>query len=216
MPVARHRRRRHRSKRTKVAKSVKKYVNKKIHQDDETKFFDRTTVAGVGLYDTFSSSGNQYELSNPAQGTTDSTRVGDKLRLRGLRLRFTLVPGDTTQTCRIIVYQYKGNSSLHTPAISEVLQSAYIGVDSPLAPFTHDYRNQFIILMDKTITLDSVSHPVKSYKKKVPLKYAKKQIAFTAGSTDGSNKVYMIAISDSTAAPHPQINFICRLFYDDA
>lgn len=196
--------------------ATEQYVKKQIHKDDETKYFDATTSAGIGLYDTVSTAGTLYELSIPTQGAGDSNRIGDKLELRGLRLRLAFQPGDSVNLLRMIIFQYRGNSTLHTPAINEVIQSIYVGVDSPLAPFTHDYKNQFGILYDKTYALSSAATPLIVINKKIKLKYAKKQVAFTAASTNGSNKLYMILVSDSSAIPHPQVNFISRLFYDDA
>lgn len=200
------------------ALATKGYVRKLVRKEIETKFFDKYTANGIGLPDPADASGSAfYILSAIPQGAGDSARDGDKCRVRALMLRGEVFGADSTNVLRLIVFQYKSNTSLHAVAVNELLQSLYVGTAyAPHAPYTHDYQNQFIVLYDRQIYTDTLSHPSVPFTIKVKLKYAKKQIAFTAGGTNGSNHIYFLCLSDSTAVQHPSIAFISRLWYDDA
>lgn len=201
-----------RKRSTKVSKNVKRFVNKKLKKEVETKYND---YYNSGTFDWNGSV--YYNLTVIPQGTTDSNRIGDKISLRGIRLRYHLLCGDTYNICRIVVFQYYGNNTLHAPAVNELFQSIYMGtVYAPMSPFTFDYKNQFGILYDKTHNLNLNDRQTVGVNKKIKIKYAKHGITFTAATTAGSNQIYIVALSDSGAATHPSIIFHSRLFYDDA
>lgn len=196
----------------KVPKNVKRFVNKKIKKEIETKFLD---YYNTGTFDWLGSA--YFALTSIPQGTTDSTRIGDKISLRGLYLRYNLSCADATNICRVIVFQYFGNTTLHSPAVNEFLQSAYIGTGyAPFSPYTFDYRNQFGILYDRTHHLNLTDHNTVGVQKKIRIKYAKHDITFTAATTAGSNQIFIVFISDSGVATHPGYRFLSRLYYDDS
>lgn len=217
MPARRRYRRKYRrSARRKGRLATKKFVVKQIRKDIETKFYDRT-VTVLGTPDAVPSTGTPYVLTTPAQGTTDQNRVGDKVRVRGLHVKGQFAIGDVNQSIRLIIMQYKQATNLHAAAVTELLQSAYVGTTAaPYAPFAHDYKHIYTPLYDRTWYMDSVAQPVVNFELRVPMKYVKREIAYQAASTDAINHIYLVAISDSTAVVHPTINFISRFFYDDA
>lgn len=192
--------------------ATKSFVRKQIHKDDETKYFETSTVAQAIDFN-----GVTTDLTNIPQGQTDGTRIGDKIRLRGIRLQFILNIADTTQNVRIMIVQYKGNTQIAATSISQVLVPTTLGtVNAPIANRVWDMTNQFSILYDKLYTLTNVSTPIIHVRKKVGIKYAKREINFYQALTTGSNKIYLMMVSDSGAAPHPTIQYQMRVMYDDA
>lgn len=209
-------RRRHRISKRRNRLATKRFVVKQIRKDIETKFYDKTTSV-LGTPDSVLATGTIYVLSTPIQGNTDQNRVGDKIRIRGLRIKGQFAIGDTTQSIRLTIMQYKQGTNLHAAAVNELYQAAYVNtLAAPYAPFTHDYKHIYTPLWDKTWLMDTVAQPVINFNIRVPMKYIKREVAFSAGSTDAINHLYLVAISDSTAVAHPTINFVSRLFYDDA
>lgn len=197
-------------------KSVVQIVRKELNKNIETKYYDRASTSASG--DTVDYSGSAfYVLTTPSQGTTDLTRVGDKVRIRGLHCRMNLFCGDSTNTMRVILYQYKQASNLIANSVTYLLNGTYVGTaQAPNSPYVHDYQKLFNVLYDKTFALDLVSKPEMSLVFKCPIKYARKEIAFSAGSTDAINHIYLLVISDSGAATHPSVQFVTRFYYDDA
>lgn len=217
MPARRRYRRKHRRfGKRKGRLATKRFVVKQIRKDIETKFYDKGTAV-LGTPDAVPATGTPYVLTTPIQGNTDQNRVGDKVRIRGLHVKGQFAIGDTSQSIRLTIMQYKQATNLHAAAVNELYQSAYVNTTAaPYAPFTHDYKHIYTPIWDKTWYLDTVAQPIINFEVKIPMKYVKREIAFQAGSTDAINHLYLVAISDSTAVAHPTINFISRFFYDDA
>lgn len=202
--------RRYRRKPKTVSKSTKKFVNFKIktaiRKNIETKYHDVTiseavsTVASIG------------SLTDVSQGQTDTTRIGDKLTIRGLSGRASMLGADASNLIRIIIFQWHHTDSV-APVIADILSSS----GDPRSNFVHDTQNQYTVLYDKLFTLTSAGDKlVRAWIFRPRLKYAKKTINYSAGSTVGSNKIYRLFLSDSGASVHPSFNWSCRFYYDDA
>lgn len=189
--------------------ATKKYVKKQISKDIETKYFDIQRPS-----DDIDYSGRIDRLTGVSQGTTDSTRIGDKLTMRSLRISYEATVADSTNMVRFIIVQWFPNSTLLAPTSSYVLSTIGSAL-APQSPYIHDYKNQFNVLYDKVHIL-STDYPRIVRKFWLKMKWAKKVINFSAGTSEGSNHLYMIRISDSSAVTHPTSNILTRLNYDDA
>lgn len=193
--------------------ATKQYVKKLVRKEVETKYYDDyTSWSGTAIDWT----GSLVRLTTIAQGTTDITRVGDKLTLRAVRIKLNFVAADATQCMRLIVFQWYPNTTLVTPTTANILNvvGSPQGVNSM---YIHDYDNQFKVLYDRRIAMVlGQNNDYKAISINVPLKFAKKTINFTAASTAGSNHIYIMAISDSGAVGHPSITMYSRVWFDDA
>lgn len=193
--------------------ATKAYVKREIHKDDETKYLE-TATTGLAV----DWNGTVTDLSVIAQGTTDGQRIGDKVRIRGLRLHMIMNIADNTQNVRVMIVQFRGNTQIAgAPTVAQVLVPTTLGtINAPIANRVWDLTQQFNVLYDKLYTYESVSKPVLHVRRTISIKYAKRLMSFYQAGTTGANKLYLMLISDSGAAPHPSIQFQIRLMYDDA
>lgn len=198
-------------KKIKVSKKFKTAVRREIKSTisrTAEKKYHRLAVAGSG----YDYGGVVVSLSDVPAGTTDLTRVGDSLSIRSIRVMGKILSADTTNTYRIIVFQWLDDQ---TPTPANVLSSVYVGtVNGVNSPYYHDQRKKFRVLWDKRFNVDNVSHAQQLFDTK-HLFPSTKKISFNAGGTTGNAKIYMLLISDSGAAPHPTLDFVSQLSYND-
>lgn len=197
---------------TKVPAPVKNFVEKKLRSLDETKYNDSLFQANVDNVGTIS------DMFAPTQGTADQNqRVGDKLTLRGSRFSLKMTAGDATNFVRILLIQWYPSTLLTVPTVATVLFDVSSSDRAITSPYVHDYQNMFHVIYDKVFTLgqdDNAETRSKVFKPR--FKYVKKTVQFNAGGINGSNKLFMIAISDSGALAHPAVFAYWRTYYDDA
>lgn len=88
-------------------------------------------------------------LSGIAQGLTDVTRIGNKLRVKDIyaRLSTTINALSGATFVRVILFSDKECASA-TPAVTDVLQSA-----SHLSPINRDNSDRFVIIKDTTVSM---------------------------------------------------------------
>lgn len=193
-----------------MRKAVGKVVNAKLRKNTELKYFDvatsgATNVDWTGLF---------HNLCIPAQGDTDVTRDGDKLNMKKLRLRCSIVQGDSYNNIRIIIFRWKQNNISVTPSASYLI-SPYQGTAmSPVAPYNWDTKDNTQILYDRVYTVDT-SYPQRMVKINLNLSKLPK-VAFDSGTTGGNNHLYMFIVSDSSAATHPTYNLLSRVSFTDS
>lgn len=200
-----------RSSRSTRGVATKQYVKKQIHKLSETKYFDALFSANVD------STGTVADMTNIPQGTTDSTRIGDKITLRGSILRLKISVSDAFNFIRVILFQWYPNTLLSVPTVGTILFDTTTADRAITSPYVHDYQNQFKVISDKVYrgVLDD-SNMIAFRVMKPYMKYVKKTINFSAASVNGSNKLYMMAISDSGAITHPAVFAYWRIYYDDS
>lgn len=191
-----------RSKKTKAL--TRKDVRKEILKIAEKKFINGTNSAGIDF------SGTVTSISDVAQGDTDNTRDGDNLYLTSLQLRWSVVLGDSTNLARIIVFQWKPNS---TPTTGDILITTG-STAAPLSAYNHDTRQSYRILSDSLVALNA-AETMKAGTSFV-VNFPVKQIQYTGSGTTGTNKLYLLALSDSGASSHPTFTYYYKLNYRDA
>lgn len=180
-------------------------VKRLINSNAEHKYFDFEFNA-----QTVDFSGAAYSISDVTQGDGDTMRDGDKLLPTSLSVRYAFQAGDATNAFRFLIIRWKCSAS--TLSIGNIFQT--LGTTrAPYEPLIHDQRNQFDVLMDRLINLDTY-HPQVIINKR--LKLAKKMINYSAAGTTGSNKLFVVVVSDSGAAAHPTLNGWTRLNFTDS
>lgn len=212
--MAKNRRRFRRFKKKKGQKSLatKGYVKSIIRKESETKYNDALFQASPDY------TGTLADMFAPTQGTADANqRVGDKVKLRSSRISIKMTCGDTVNFVRIILFQWYPNTNLSVPTVGTILFDISTADRAIVSPYVFDYQNQYHIIYDKVFTLATTGNNyIRTVTFKPNLKYVKKGIEFTAASVNGSNKLYMIAISDSVLDPDPSVFAYWRVFYDDS
>lgn len=183
-----------------------------IKSQAEQSYFDVHSSGAVGV----DFSGTITALTEIAQGNTDSNRTGDMVTPSSILLKGQVVAGDATNLLRVMLFRWKPNTTLTTaPSVPQILQLQAVA-DAPLSPVYQDYKrgDQFEVLWDKLFSLDTYN-PTDSFSFRINLP-SSRPICYTAGGTNGSDKFYLLYISDSGAAPNPSIQFWSRfLYYED-
>lgn len=197
-------------------------VKKIIAVRQELKYFQYAT-AGIAV------SASPTIISSPfliPQGDTDQSRDGDRLMWAGkvdLRVEAIIGSSDPYNNVRLILFQWHPNS---TPAVEDLLLDGPSEAPDLFSQFNHDKRQEYKILFDKTWKLvgngSSASVPytqasttgIKRFK--ISLKKARKQVQFAGGGTTGTNKLYLMYMSDSAVTPHPSISYTTKVFFRDS
>lgn len=196
-----------RKKKNYVPKSYKRYVAKAINKKAEFKYH-------TAYYNPSSipNNGTVTNLTNIPQGLLDTERVGDQIRLATITFRYVVQLGDNFNFLRVIFFQFKNNNAL-PPSVSAILNGT-----SPtyLSQYSVDNNQTYQILYDRTHRLDT-DDPAKVIIGKCNMKYCKRKLQFTAGSaTVGTGMIYALAISDSSASPHPSVTGEINFWYTDS
>jgi len=157
---------------------------------------------------TMDTTGSVHHLNNISQGDGGSTRDGDQVRVKGVRVRgiYTIHASATTTVLRCIAFVWKNVNNI-APVKTDIVDA---GVNSMREL---DERRNVRILWDKTFVLDSVQRPLLQFEKYFPLDI---KTLFTRGETSGGsaqteqNGVYMLVFSDqATNVPSENVDTRC-------
>lgn len=164
-------------------------------------------------------------MTSIPQGTTDTTRVGDRIRVLSLRGRISInlpvAPFETYDIynrLRFVIIQWKFGTFSSLPAsIDGAFQAGSFGWNQL---YSHDYRHQFRVLLDKTVTLNAYSHPATMIKFCIK-KGFRRNVQYNGGSTTawdngGTNCITWGIISDSNAVPDPAMSGYIRTNFTDS
>lgn len=190
-----------------TVKTVKRMINK----NQEKKFYD------LVIDDTTSSSGSILSLTDIAQGDTDFTRDGDQLNVKYWNFRYQMTGADNTNCYRIIIFRWNVPTTYRVPVVTDILNIAGLPVTAiPNAQYVFDNKRQkqFSVLYDKIVGVAAagpgiITKATKSYLNGLPISYS-------SSGTDGEGKLFMLLISDSSAAAHPRLSGVFRTIYTDS
>jgi len=201
------------------ARGVKKIVQRQA----ELKFF-YFNQAATAVSTTIVMTGLPFDV---LQGTADTNRIGDALTWRGwIDLRYQWIIADTANLVRLMVVQWKAQSTgTPFPTYADVLLTGPSGGYDVFSQYNHDNRHNYVILFDRTHKLignsaaattpnTSVSEVFRHVK--VPLTKAKKVAQFIGGGSQGTNRLFLIYMSDSAAATHPTLTYTTKVCFADS
>lgn len=192
---------------SKPSKVFTRKVRKVLNKSSEKKYLNyvnSSTVDNTGAL--------ILKLSEVSQGDTDTTRDGDQMTIRSLQFNMSFAIADTTNYVRVIFFQWLQNTQMGLPTASNILLDV---VTAPwLSPYSHDYRYNFRILGDHLIRLDSQVPLV--YKKMFFKRFARRKVQYVgASSTAYTNGIFALVVSDSSAVPHPSVQWSGKLNFSD-
>lgn len=216
MPYRRNARRTRAPRGRKLNKREKNEVKRLIAVRQELKYHvSQTSVLSVGA------AGQIFQISDIAQGDTDQTRDGDRLMLKKFFVRGVVQYSDATNLFRLIFFQWKPAT---TPTIASVLLNGPSGNPDVWSSYTHDLRQQVNILWDKTWHLEGNASASTSpltttsqrmFKVTIARRFAK-QLQYTGGTTTGTNQIWYLALSDSSAVGHPTMTMSVKFHFTDS
>lgn len=158
---------------------------------------------------TFDYAGTMVTVNNPAQGSTDVTRIGDSIKCQNLMLRFLLTRGAGDSTGRVIVFWDDQNQISTGANLLEVTGTA----SSVLSPKLYDARFRSKVLYDKVFVMDQVNQS--TWDENVQIKIDQ-HTQFNAGSTTiNTGALKVLFISNITGANIPTVNYYSRLSFTD-
>jgi hypothetical protein len=188
----------------------------------EKKYFDVSSAANNVTFN-----GTIASLSDVTQGTTDITRVGDKLTMNSVELKFFAVPGTATlySVVRLVVFLWRDDT---TPTVNDLMQAGAGTSMLPLSPLDHDDRAKRKILYDKyfTMTYDNYganqygANAIKVFKTFMDLKkwnLRDRTVSYFAGGTAGFNKIWIFyGSTNGTGANQPvSLSYYSRINFTD-
>lgn len=199
-----------------IFKVAKKAAVSVLNRRSETKYFDTYLQAGVDQ------SSSRWSLSAVTQGDTETSRVGDEIFAKSLRLKLVTTLGNSGSfnaynTIRYVLFRYIGVAS-SAPIISDVFDVDFptTGNNTPYNFTKHKdgARGSVIkVLLDVTHMVDSNSQKHMETNHLIRLNH---KITFATGQIYGNNHIYLMAVSDSGVVPYPQATFMARLQYTDS
>ncbi len=147
--------------------------------------------------------GTFYPLASIAEGSTNYQREGDEINVTRVDLYYQIEKADTTNTMRVIVFSKEGSTV--PSAIAEILQStSQYGV---LAPYLQDRTYGFKIHYDEahTVHADKEFTDIIRAQVKFPGDGLKLHYNDSGATAYGNRSLWLVMLSDSGAATHPQI-----------
>jgi hypothetical protein len=188
----------------------------------ERKYFDVVSATPFNVDDTGTVPAS---ISNIAQGTSDTTRVGDTVNPFSLEYSLMLKYNNTNTTTnlnvslnflRLIIFRWSPFFTDVAPTVGKILTYFTVGYAAS-APLVHDGRNQFELLVDRRAILDGATRLYKEMHGTVTLNGP---IQYKAGSTTNqSGGIYFLVISDAATggAVYPSVQYNSfRINYRDS
>jgi len=180
----------------------------------EPKYFDTLSLAN-----NIGAGGTLFNLSIVPQGDAQSTRIGDFIHARKLVFNYSLYTAnaDIVTTIRLIFFRWQ-STQFALPVIADILEAA--ASSNVLSHYNYQFQDNYKVLWEKqyqvagTATNPTVTSSIGATGLAIPLK-GNNDIEFSLGATVGSNQIYLLALSDSSLAPFPLLNFSARLYYED-
>lgn len=190
-----------------------------------------------GYQNTVSNAGTVVDLSLIGQGVGSAERTGDKVNLSRVSLIYQVncstggafASADAYNALRLILFRWKDDSGNYFPTVADILSLPAAHGDLVMAAYFLDQGENFHIVYDKVVTVFNspvytgtgvnveagANHSWCSGMMEVS-NLGPRVIEFEGAGTTGSGKLFMLAVSDSTFTPHPNLTLTTQLKYTDA
>lgn len=175
----------------------------------ELRYFDQAQVAQTPNW-----TGVLTNIFAPAEGDTDVARTGDKVAIEKIDFRINGgMTGAGSNQLRVMLIRDKANAV--GTAVSNVLESTALSTaNAAQGPLEEDFRQNFEVLFDKTIMLDSVQHY--QFQQRYRKKWKKpKVVIFNNNSTTVNSGQFKLLMVSDLALPNIAVDWYCRIWYSD-
>ncbi len=151
------------------------------------------------------------QLSNIDQGLTDDTRIGNKVTVTGIQLRYFAIAPSAGVLYRImLIKDTQTNGAIYG---AEELLEDVSSVDNMVSPLNRDNKSRFKVMFDKTQTDNSGAAGLVQGRRFFRLNTPMRFDAADGLITDITDNSYSL-LTISSAAAYTQTIFV-RLFYTD-
>lgn len=201
---------------TPVKRSIAVAVRRSIKYSGESKYY--YTSLGTTNYDW---NGTLQNLSLVPQGTTDVGRIGDAITPMNLEIKGQCVLNSAVRTfcmSRMIIFRWLQNTDDTAPNVADIVD--FVGTDQVTnSAINHDKRTDINVLLDTgPVALHSYGlsgyHP-KMYNINKRIKLAGQEIKYVGAGTNAKNHLYVLFLTDVSAANLPYYRFEFKLNYKD-
>lgn len=156
-------------------------------------------------------------LDGLPQGTTMNNRLGNEITLKSVHIRGTVFPGEATNTVRLLLVQWLSETASLTVVNNVLFNNATAGFDV-YSMYAKEYSGKFNILWDRSFAVSNAAAPNIIYNHIVNRKMIKtiRYNSQVVGNLVTKGALFLIALSDSAAFPHPTISFSTRITFTDS
>lgn len=209
------------AKKRQVVRRVRAPAHASIKRNiKDLQYFDQTIGSGaVGttmIYQT---------LFFPSQGTTATSRYGDRTSIKSIRWNFRLNPGTAQASCvtvRIVLFWDNQPNAANPSSPLPLLSANIYALPHP------DYRYRFTILRDWMVPIQNIANNITGYSSNTNqdvvqrgylrnLDFVSQFISNNGNVTDlASGALCMIFISDTAITTNnvPTVDGVCRCLYN--
>jgi len=187
----------------------------------ESKYYDEQGT--YTAYGTATNADLRCITDSIVQGTGDEDRIGNSILAQDISIKIAYTMAATTGTpnvtggfARIIFFVWKINDS-GGPSVSKMLETP----TNICSAFNKDYTDQFVIMKDKFISLDTKVLPATGTAATIFghfkwFKSMKWHLRWDDASNDTSNHVWMLTLATPTSINNGlNVTFYSRLNYTD-
>lgn len=198
-----------------IAVSASKRVSglrRAINSMIERKHLDTNLTSGFGSGG-ISTTGALLELSQIAQGDTETQRTGIQVTPQSLKLDLQLNIADTFNKFRVLIFKWYDTT---TPTLNDILNPAGYGTFIQ-APYNWvNGRAKYKIIMDSKALMTSANKPVVYLRRNFRFsQFDKIRFNGSSASSGETGRIWMAVASDSAALSHPTTTGYTRLVYKD-
>lgn len=205
-----------------VSKEVKKYVKNVMDADVEDKVYTTNQLnAAAGPVDY--NLGTLQNLSGMAQGLTNITRIGNKIRPKSLELWGSAYAATaalaSNSLVRFIIFQ-RNDMDPTAPTSADLLVAASLSTgNAPLSAYdAGTVPRKYKILFSTILNVSGLGEGVASFHKKITGKKLSMITFATNAATNGKGSIWSLIMSNqiAAAATCPAAGIVSRLVYEDA
>lgn len=159
--------------------------------------------------------------SGISQGFTDNQRVGDELTAISFEFRahiyLTAVYNEHINFSRIIIFQWKPDSTTTVPTMADILGPGTLGTPNYTSHYNHDKRSLYKIMYDRTFVTvaqdsNNLTNQSAHYVRRT-LKVPHKDVQYIAAATTGPYHIYMLLVGSNPTAGEVNMNFTGKFKY---
>jgi len=201
-------------------------VQRLIDRNTELKYFQYNSTA-TNVTTTATLTGIPFDVPQATTSSTDVVRIGDAIKLKSsLDFRYTVFVGDTTNLVRVMIIQWKAQSTAAPfPTAADILLAGPSGAVDVHSHYSHDERFNIGFLYDKVhsmvgdagaATTPYTTSSQITVNKRISLRRAAKNVQYRGGGGQGINRLFLLYVSDSNAVAHPTIVYATKMKFTDA
>lgn len=198
----------------------KKRVKRVIDATAEKKYLDKSTTTQFTNVGTFFSPLGTGDIT---QGTSNvAQRVGNELRVRSLRIRFSFQTQNTLNIIngiRVIVGMWN-DYQVSSPSVVNILANASTMFD--ISPYVREVlqSRRWTPMYDKSFLMNNANDMYWPCFKYMNLKFSgkklpKKRVAFQTGASVPDHSYFVLLISNNASGTAPGVVIYSRLTYTD-